>query len=281
MDGDLYRRSVEDGLLFQCISKFEGLKIMTEVHEGICGAYQETIVADNGSVFRVGEVLQLGRNIQVKMLTSTPYYAQVNGQAEASNKVVIEIIEKMIKDKPRRWYETLSEALWAYRNSKRTSTGITPYWLTFGYDAVLPMELNVKSVRIALQHNLIPADYNEAMLAKLEDLDEVQKLALDHLIVHKAKVMKAYNKRIKFKSFAEGDIVWQTILPTGNVDRTYGKWSPTWKGPFVVHQVLHEGAYKLKDLDGEIHERPKNGRYLKKYNPTIFELMEEKKTSTK
>ncbi|XP_059639352.1 uncharacterized protein LOC132281693 [Cornus florida] len=187
----------------------------------------ETIIADNGAVFRANEVLQLGIDMQVKMVTSIPYYAQGNGQAEASNKVVIEIIEKMIKDKPRRWHEALSEALWAYRNSKRTSTGTTPYRLMFGYDAVLPMELNVKSAKVALQHNLIPADYNEAMLAELEDLDEVQKLALDHLIMHKAKVMRAYNKRVKFKSFAEGDMVWQTVLPPGKVDRVYGKWSLT------------------------------------------------------
>ncbi|XP_059625961.1 uncharacterized protein LOC132269004 [Cornus florida] len=169
------------------------------------------------------------------MVTSTPYYTLGNSQAETSNKVVIEIIEKMIKDKPKRWHEALSEALWAYKNSKRTSTGTTPYRLTFSHDAVLPMELNVKSVRIALQHNLIPADYNEAMLAELEDLDEVQKLALDHLMVHNAKVMRAYNKRVKFKSFAEGDMVWQIVLPPGKVDKVYGKWSPTWKGPYLVH----------------------------------------------
>ncbi|XP_059670946.1 uncharacterized protein LOC132316492 [Cornus florida] len=163
------------------------------------------------------------------MVTSTPYYTQGNGQAEASNKVVIEIIEKMIKDKPRRWHETLSKALWAYRNSKRTSIRTTPYRLTFGHDAVLPMELNVKLARVALQHNLRPADYNEAMLSELEDLDEVQKFALDFLMVHKTKVMKAYNKKVKFKSFVEGDMVWQTILPPWKVDRVYGKWSPTWK----------------------------------------------------
>ncbi|XP_059650712.1 uncharacterized protein LOC132296537 [Cornus florida] len=110
MDGDLHKRSADD----------------------------ETIVADNGSVFRANEVLQLGIDMQVKMVTSTPYYAQGNGQAEASNKFVIEIIEKMIKDKPSRWHETLSEALWAYRNSKRTSTGTIPYRLTFGHDTVLP-----------------------------------------------------------------------------------------------------------------------------------------------
>ncbi|XP_059659233.1 uncharacterized protein LOC132306053 [Cornus florida] len=208
------------------------------------------------------------------MVTSTPYYAQGNSQAEASNKVAIEIIEKMIKDKPRCWYETLSEVLWAYRNSKRTSIGTTPYRLTFGHDVVLPMELNVKSARVALQHNLIPADYNEAMLAELEDLDEVQKLALDHLMVHKAKVMKAYNKMVKFKSFAEGDMVWQTILPPGKVDRVYGKWSPTWKGPYLVHQVLHGGAYMLKDLDGGIHKRPINGRDILETVPIWMKVCE-------
>ncbi|XP_059658534.1 uncharacterized protein LOC132304842 [Cornus florida] len=159
----------------------------------------------------------------VKMLTSTPYYAQGNGQAEVSNKIVIEIIENIIKDKPRRWHDALSEALWAYRNSKRTSTATTPYRLTFGHDAVLLMELNVKLARVALQHNLIPTDYNEATLAELEDLDEIHKLVLDHLMVHKAKVMKAYNKRVKFKSFAKDDMVWQIVLPPGKVDRIYGK----------------------------------------------------------
>ncbi|XP_059669212.1 uncharacterized protein LOC132314353 [Cornus florida] len=43
MNGDFYRRSADDGLLFQCISKFEGLKIMAEVHGGICRAHQASI----------------------------------------------------------------------------------------------------------------------------------------------------------------------------------------------------------------------------------------------
>ncbi|XP_059668752.1 uncharacterized protein LOC132313826 [Cornus florida] len=173
--------------------------------------------------FRGHDVLHLARDMQVKMLTSIPYYAQGNGQVEASNKVVIEIIKKMIKDKPRRWHETLPEALWAYQNSKRTSTGTTPFHLTFGYDVVLTMELNVKSTKVALQHNQILANYNEAMLAKLEDLNEIQKLTLDHLMAFKRKVMKAYNKRARFKYFAEEDMLWRITLPPKKINRQYGK----------------------------------------------------------
>ncbi|XP_059659229.1 uncharacterized protein LOC132306050 [Cornus florida] len=217
MDGDFYRRSIDDGLLFQYISKFKRLKIIAEflerhIFHGF--GLPETIIVDNGSVFRGSEVLQLGHNMQ---------------------------------------------------ELEENKSGTTPYQLTFGYDAVLSMELNVKSVRVALQHNLIPIDYNEAMLAELEDLDKVKKLALDHFMVHKAKVMKAYSKIVKFKSFEEADMVWQTILPPRKVDRTYGKWSPTWKGPYLFHQVLHGGAYKLKDLDGDIHEWPINGSSIRPF----------------
>ncbi|XP_059658640.1 uncharacterized protein LOC132304962 [Cornus florida] len=231
----------------------------------------ETLVSDNATVFRATDVLQFGHNMNIHMSTSTPYYAQANGQAESSNKILIEIIEKMIKDKPRRWHETLSEALWAYRNSKRTGTGVTPYMLTYGHDAVLPMEMKVKSARVAFQNNLTPADYTQAMLVELKDLDEFRRDALDHIIAHKKKVMRIYNKRVKPKSFAEEDLVWKVVLPVGKVDRKYGKWSQKWEGPYLVHQVLSGGAYRLKYFSGRLHGYPINGKYLKRYVPTIFE----------
>ena len=59
-----------------------------------------------------------------------PYYTLANGQAEATNKVLIDMINKTIEDKPRRWHEILSEVLWAYRNPKSNTIGLTPYQLT-------------------------------------------------------------------------------------------------------------------------------------------------------
>ena len=85
-------------------------------------------------------------------------------KAEASNKVLKGILEKMITDNPREWHSLLSKTLWAYRTSKRSGTGTTPFALTYGHDAVLPMEVTVRSLRVAQQHNLSPADYNQAMM---------------------------------------------------------------------------------------------------------------------
>ncbi|XP_059650433.1 uncharacterized protein LOC132296237 [Cornus florida] len=323
LDGDLYRKCLEHGLLLQCISKEESHQVMAEPFRGwgfdligkvnlpsseghhwvivatdyftkwveakACKTVDqqtvinfmeqhiihrfgipETLVLDNATVFRAADLLQFSHNMNIHMSASTLYYAQANGQAESLNKILIEIIEKMIKARPRRWHETLSEAFWAYKYSKRTGTGITPYMLTYGYDAVLPMEKKVKLARVTFQNNLTPADYTQAMLIELEDLDEVRLDALDHIIAHKKKVMMIYNKRVKPKSFAEEDLVWKVILPVGKVNRKYGKWSHKWEGSYLVHQVLSGGAYRLKYLSGRLHDYPINGTYLKKYVPTIF-----------
>jgi hypothetical protein len=58
----------------------------------------------------------------IKLLNSSPYYAQANGQAKASNKVMIKIIQKKIDQKPKRWHSVLNEALWAYRMAPHGAT---------------------------------------------------------------------------------------------------------------------------------------------------------------
>ena len=57
---------------------------------------------------------------KIKLLNSSPYYAQANGQA------LIKLVKKKIEEKPRRLHEVLSEALWAHRISRHGATKVTP-----------------------------------------------------------------------------------------------------------------------------------------------------------
>ncbi|GKV02859.1 hypothetical protein SLEP1_g15243 [Rubroshorea leprosula] len=231
----------------------------------------ETVTTDQGTVFVSHQVEALAKEMGFCLLNSTPYYAQANGQAEASNKVVINLLEKMVDDNPRRWHELLSETLWAYRTSQRSSTKITPFALTYGHDAVLPMELTARSLRVMIQHNLQSGEYDEAMMLELEDLEDSRLTALDRLQAQKLKVAKSYNKRVKGKNLVVGDLVWKAILPLGKKNHRFGKWSPNWEGPFRIHEVLRGGAYWLESLDRELHPKKINGIYLKPYYPTVWE----------
>nr|XP_008392498.2 uncharacterized protein K02A2.6-like [Malus domestica] len=114
----------------------------------------ETIVTECGSSFISKEVEEFSRKFKIKMIQSSPYYPQSNGQAEASNKILVGIIKRMVVRNPEKWYEKLGEKLWAYKTSKRATTGTTPYALTFGQDVVIPMEINVNSIKIQNQFGL-------------------------------------------------------------------------------------------------------------------------------
>ncbi|CAL2229696.1 unnamed protein product [Prunus armeniaca] len=120
----------------------------------------ESITTDRGSSFISGEMLDMAEAFKFRLLQSTPYYAQANWQAESSNKIIINIIRKMLKKNLKQWHEKLSETLWAYRTSKREATGMTPYALTYGHDAILPMEIAVQSLRIAHQHDMVGENYS-------------------------------------------------------------------------------------------------------------------------
>jgi hypothetical protein len=75
-------------------------------------------------------------SMKIKLMNSSPYYAQANGRAKASNKVLLNIIKKTIEDNLRRWHKKLSEALWAHRTSRHGATRVTSFEPVDGQEAV-------------------------------------------------------------------------------------------------------------------------------------------------
>ncbi|CAL8153298.1 unnamed protein product [Prunus armeniaca] len=149
-------------------------------------------------------MLDMAEAFKFKLLQSIPYYSQANGQAESSNKDFKE----------------------------REATCMTPYALTYGHDAILPMEIGVQSLRISHQHGLIGEDYSQAMLLELEGLDTSRIDTLNKLLARKQAVSRAYNKI-----------------------------SPTWEGPFIIKQVLGLGAldYRIEVEMFMLHQSMANG----------------------
>jgi transposase InsO family protein len=69
----------------------------------------QTLTTDQGTSFVAKEVRDFVNSYGIKLLNSSPYYAQANGQAESSNKTLVKLINNKIKDNPKRWHEVLSE----------------------------------------------------------------------------------------------------------------------------------------------------------------------------
>jgi transposase InsO family protein len=108
----------------------------------------QTITTDGGSVFISEEFRKFTADVGIKLIRSSPYYAQANGQAEASNQSLIKLIKSKIDEHPRRWHKVLSEALWAHHISCHGATKTLAYHLVYGQEVVLPWEIMTGSRRV-------------------------------------------------------------------------------------------------------------------------------------
>jgi hypothetical protein len=108
------------------------------------------------------------------------------------------------------------------------------------------------------------------MKEELEDLAGDWLRALENIKKNKRRIARWYDKKVKAKGFAEGDLIWKLILPNDSRDPKYGKWSPNWEGPYWISQCVPGNAYILKTLEGEKIARALNGKYLNKYYPSIW-----------
>ncbi|XP_044318562.1 protein NYNRIN-like [Triticum aestivum] len=231
----------------------------------------QTLTTDQGASFMSHQFREFAESLGIKLLNSSPYCAQTNGQAESSNKTLIKLIKKKIEEHPKRWHEVLSEALWAHRISKLEATQVASYDLVYGQEAVLPVEVNLQALRVARQNDLSAVDYNDLMMDKIDDISEERLRALQEIQKEKLRVAKAYNKKVREKSFQIGDLVWKTILPIGTKDRKFGKWSPSWEGPYKIIEIVPGNSYFVQSLQGEKLSKALNAKYLKKYYPSMWQ----------
>ncbi|KAL0405767.1 UNVERIFIED_CONTAM: hypothetical protein Slati_3890600 [Sesamum latifolium] len=232
---------------------------------------------DNGKPFCNSLIDKLCQKFDFKQRNSSMYYAAANGLAEAFNKILCSLLKKVVAKSKRDWHERIGEALWAYRTTVRTPTQSTPYRTTvrtptqstpyalvYGVEAVLPLEQQIPSLRIAIQEGLTKEENAHIRLEELEALDEKRLEAQQRLECYQARLSKAFNKKVRPRSFQVGDLVLAVRRPIITTHRTGNKFLPKWDGPYVVKEAYTNGAYKLVAEDG-LRIGPINGKFLKRY----------------
>nr|CAN80615.1 hypothetical protein VITISV_038471 [Vitis vinifera] len=127
---------------------------------------------------------------------SSVYKPQTNGAVEVANKNIKRILWRMV-EMSRDWLEKLPFALWAYRTSFRTSTGATPYSLVYGMEVGLPIEIEMGSLRVALEEQIPKADWAQARFDQLNLLDERRLRAADSVRAYLRNMAHAFKKRVK------------------------------------------------------------------------------------
>uniref|UniRef100_A0A2N9H2R1 Uncharacterized protein n=1 Tax=Fagus sylvatica TaxID=28930 RepID=A0A2N9H2R1_FAGSY len=219
------------------------------------------VISDNGTQFD-GKVFRgFCSELGIKNFFSTPGYPQSNGQAEVSNKVILDGIKKRLEEAKGKWVEELPSVLWTHRTTHRRSTGETPFALAYGVEAVIPLEVGLPTTRTTE----FDAEQNEDNLRKDLDLvEERRDMAAIRLTSYQRQMKRGYDRNIRPRSFQINDLVLRKVV-TNTRNPSDGKLGPNWEGPYKVTSLAGVGAYRLEDMEGKSIPRPWNACNLRKY----------------
>ena len=106
------------------------------------------LVFDNGKQFDNSAFRDFCWELRIKNHYSSPAHLQANGQVEVTNWSLLKIIKTRLEGAKGIWPDELPSVLWAYWTMERTPTGETPFWLAYGTEAVIPVEVGLTSYQV-------------------------------------------------------------------------------------------------------------------------------------
>ena len=196
----------------------------------------QSIVSDRDARFMSRFWRAVFDTLESKLLFSSAYHPQTDGQTERMNRTLEQMLRMFIYREPTEWDKRLGALEFAYNNSIQASTCYSPFFLMYGEYPHLPVSLsdnkaefdiNVESAQSFIQH-------------------------FHKLLMHATRTLhnaRAYQKRQADKHrreliLHEGDLV---MLSTRNLAfpqvRAFRK---RFIGPFKVTQKLSDVVYRVE-----------------------------------
>uniref|UniRef100_A0A2N9F5L1 RNase H type-1 domain-containing protein n=1 Tax=Fagus sylvatica TaxID=28930 RepID=A0A2N9F5L1_FAGSY len=150
-----------------------------------------------------------------------------------------------------------------YRTTVRIPTSETPFRMTFGSKAVVPVEIGLTTLRTSVYDE---QQNEEQLRLNLDLIDEVRETTEARMKRYQEKMARHHNSKVKPRQLSIGDLVLRKVtLATKNPSE--GKLGPNWEGPYKVIEIRRPGTYHLQDMSRRRLPHPWNAEHLRKYYP--------------
>ena len=181
----------------------------------------QLIVIDNGPQFDSRVYMNFCNELKVKNLYSTPRYPQSNGQAESFNKTLLTALKKHLHSAKGKWVDELPRVLWAYRMTNRKLSGMSPFTLTYGMKAIIPIEIEMPTLRIGI----LEEANAEAVAKDLDMTVEFREATAVRIMSYQQRLTNLYNRRVKLRTFQERDVALRKVFEN-TANPVDGKFQP-------------------------------------------------------
>ena len=151
-----------------------------------------------------------------------PAYPQGNGQAEATNKVIVFELKKMLDDAKGKWVDELPHVLWIYLTTPRRLTRETSFSMTYRAKAIISLESGFLTLRID-RFNV--EENNCLLLDNLDMAEERREVVTIKMTYYQQKLMQEYNKGVKSRPLAPRDLVLRKVVGRAK-NPAWGKLGP-------------------------------------------------------
>jgi len=163
------------------------------------------VVSDNGTQFTDQKYQDYLGNVIIKQSFISLEHPQANGLADAANREILRGIRRRLETVKPRWAEKLHAVLWAYRTTPHSTTGESPFRLTYGTEVVIPIELTELTWRTDADTNFPTNAVN--LREELEFVDEVKSEAALRETTLKHKIAARHSKKVIKREFEVGNLV--------------------------------------------------------------------------
>jgi len=193
--------------------------------------------SDQGRQFESTLISEVCKLLKIQKSRTTPYNPQGDGLVERFNRTLLDMLSTTIKEYQGTWEDHVQAVCLAYNTSVQPTTGYSPFYLMFGRQARIPVEIMFGSGPVATSspsayatklHQSLTLAYNEVR-DKMKATFQRQK--------------QFYDRKVHGKPFSVGDLIWlySPAVPSGQAKKLYHPWT----GPYEVVKKLSDATYRV------------------------------------
>jgi transposase InsO family protein len=117
------------------------------------------IITDNGTQFTSRVFQEYCEDLDVQICNASVAYPESNGQVERANAKILRGVKTCtydcLKEHGANWIDELPCVLWANRTSPSQATGAMPFFLVYGIEVVIPLEITMVSPCPGIQRSRV------------------------------------------------------------------------------------------------------------------------------
>ena len=203
----------------------------------------EQLHSDQGRQFESELVHEVCKVLGISKSRTTPYHPQSDGLVERFNKTLQHMLATTVRDHPFDWEELLPMVCMAYNTSTHSTTGYTPFYLMFGREARLPVDIAYGTREPDLA---TPSSYASNLQKSLREAYHRVRTSFDTGHQHRKEI---YDKKVHGRQYESDELVWlhSPAIPRGQSKKLHHAWT----GPYRVLQRLSECDYRIQVALGQ------------------------------